>query len=109
MVLKNYNGFDHKQRMTGSKIVDKAIEDGLVPPPLRCERCGQAEGLLVYHVEDYSPERILDNLEALCGRCHDMIHRARPVEKQEAYWADVRSGKMGAPWGKPKVWLVRQG
>lgn len=103
-MLKTYNGFNDKQRMKGDRIIKKAVREGKVPPPTKCERCGQTEGRIDYHVEDYSPERILDNLEAVCGRCHYYIHREMPQEKKDAYWKDVAEGKIGKPWGKPGAW-----
>lgn len=73
MALATYNGFTHSERMAGYRIVEDAIASGAIPPPRKCNRCGQTEGLIVYHSEDYTPVTILKQIEPLCGRCHDMI------------------------------------
>lgn len=103
MPLRTYNGFDHNQRMKGDGIIKAAILSGLIPPPSACSRCGQTEGELVYHCEDYTPERILGNLEPTCRRCHDYIHRvSRPAEKQKEYWDAIARGVKFPPQGKPR-------
>ena len=54
--------------------VKKAIADGRLPRPTRCERCKQAGEYgngLVYHHPDYSKPLLV---VALCIGCHNTVH-----------------------------------
>lgn len=106
MPLRTYNGFNHYHRMKGGRIIEDAVRAGKVEPPSKCCRCGQTKGEILYHVEDYTPDKILDNLEPTCRRCHGYIHRvSRPAEKQNEYWDAIARGVKFPPQGKPKVWM----
>jgi hypothetical protein len=55
------------------------------PRPIRCDACGQTEGPIDAHSEDYS-EPFGDHIgeHALCYRCHMAIHTR---EKNPEAWA----------------------
>lgn len=80
MTLTNYNGFTGKEREKYSKIQQKAIAEGILKPEneIKCTMCGQDKGIRVYHVENYFPERIVENSTPMCASCHDQYHRVRP-------------------------------
>ena len=92
---------------------------GWVAQPSECRRCGQTEGILHLHNEDYDvtlytlrkvfdrfPVDITDEelkninevLEPICWRCH-MIHHSnhRNPEACEQYWVDLKNGKKFPP------------
>ncbi|RAP49288.1 MAG: hypothetical protein BZ138_07865 [Methanosphaera sp. rholeuAM270] len=71
-----YNGFSPEQRMDGDKIVKEAIKKGILPPlnEVSCEICGQDKGVRHYHAEDYSPDKIVDDVIPVCWECHMHIH-----------------------------------
>jgi hypothetical protein len=79
MKLGKYNGFSSEQRIEGDKIIKKAIKDGVLPPlnKVTCKICGQDKGVREYHTEDYSPDKILDDVIPICWRCHRHIHQKK--------------------------------
>lgn len=40
-----------------------------------CERCGTTDKLIVHHKDENRYNNVLDNLETLCRRCHQIHHR----------------------------------
>lgn len=98
--MTSYNGFTPAQRWRGLAIVKRAVADGLIPPAnaLPCSRCGQTEGIIMYHSEDYTPERIVAQVVPLCWRCHMMLHcRFRHPKSWEKYTAEVAAGTRYPP------------
>lgn len=98
--MTSYNGFTPAQRWRGLAIVKRAIADGVIPPAntLPCSRCGQTEGIIMYHSEDYTPERIVAQVVPLCWRCHMMLHcRFRHPKSWEKYAAEVAAGTRYPP------------
>lgn len=73
---KEYKGFTKEQRMANLKKVKQAIKDGLLPDPntLKCEICGQNQGIREYHCFDYTPENAMKCLKCLCYKCHRYLH-----------------------------------
>ncbi len=63
-MLADYKGWAHKEPIAGGKETQKAIDAGIVPPPTKCNRCVQTEGVIVYHNEDYSDP--IKHFEPLC-------------------------------------------
>ena len=98
--MKSYNGFTPKQRYAGLAIVKQAIADGRLKPikECSCTFCGQDRGIRQYHSEDYTPERIVDQVIPLCWRCHMMLHSrfSHPLS-WEKYKVEVDGGKRFDP------------
>ena len=76
MALSEYNGFSPEDRIKGDKIIKKAIDEGILPDlhTIPCALCGQDKGVREYHAEDYSPDKILDDVICVCKSCHIHIH-----------------------------------
>lgn len=75
--MNSYNGFSPNQRMKALGWFKKQMALGNKPKsPKKCECCGQTEGLLMWHSEDYSEPFDLDHIgkHGLCYKCHMMIH-----------------------------------
>lgn len=72
-MLSNYKKWTGKQREASYKITKKAMKDGVIPYPTKCNRCGQTEGRIDYHSENYDDP--INGLEPLCMRCHLKHHR----------------------------------
>ncbi|AKQ08652.1 hypothetical protein PBC5_086 [Bacillus phage PBC5] len=117
MALKVYKGYDHKARMKGQRIIDKAVAEGRYPKAAYCTACGQQKGRLDYHADDYTPETILEHTRVLCFNCH-MTHHilyGNPNDKgAQLYEQRVREGKRFLPCGtfqKLKAvhkWLIEE-
>lgn len=94
MGLADYNGFTEKERYEYSKIQQKAIEEGILKPEeeTKCVICGQDRGIRVYHVENYFPERIVENSIPMCNSCHLKFHKSRLTnqDKFKEYLESVR-------------------
>jgi hypothetical protein len=102
MVLKTYNGFGHDQRMRALYWLRAEYAAGRRKPPLFCDACGQTEGSIDAHSEDYS-EPFGDHIgrHGLCYRCHMMIHcRFNNPEAWQAYTDAVRAGRIFEPIGR---------
>ena len=67
--------------------------------PSKCCACGQTQGIIDAHAEDYS-EPFGDQTEKyhLCYRCHLILHcRHHDQAAWDKYRADIRSGLRYAP------------
>jgi hypothetical protein len=73
MTLSNYKKWTGKEREASYKITKKAMKDGIIPYPTKCNRCGQTEGRIDYHSENYDDP--INGLEPLCMKCHLRHHR----------------------------------
>lgn len=86
---------------------------GLTPSrrgtPISCDACGQTEGYISGHSEDYSfPYGDHIGRFGVCYRCHMMIHcRFKNPEAWETYKAHLREGRVFAPIGR-NFWLFRK-
>ena len=102
MALKTYNGFDHDQRMRGLNWLRAEYAAGRRTRPLVCDACGQDEGPIEAHSEDYSsPFGDHIGQHGLCYRCHMMIHcRFKNAEAWETYKSHIRLGHIFAPVGR---------
>jgi len=71
----SYNGFGPKIRDDSYRWMKEEIRSGRVPPPFQCLACGETEGHLDYHTEDYSrPFGPHIHAYPLCFRCHMVLH-----------------------------------
>lgn len=95
MALSDYNGFPGKMREAVGRQMTKAWDARTWARPRRCDACGQDEGAIHGHNEDYStPEVYLP----LCITCHLILHmRFRDPKLWEDYKLAVRSGFRGEP------------
>lgn len=74
--MNPYNGYSGSQRLKALAWLKKEWAKGTRPKkPCSCDICGQTEGLLAWHSEDYSAP-FGDNIGrfGLCYTCHMMIH-----------------------------------
>lgn len=107
--MKDYNGFTPAQRNEGDRIIKKAIADGILPPPTKCRICGQTEGIMHYHAENYEPDKILKSCRSLCWRCHLVFHsRFRAPEQAKKYFKEVLSGKKYPPVYKHNFYVLKR-
>lgn len=91
-----YKQWTKAERDRSYRLTRLAILTGVIPPPSRCNRCGQAEGLIHYHNHDYSDP--IKYLEQLCWRCHMVLHcEHRAPDACAAYWEAIRDGFRWAP------------
>lgn len=95
MGLSDYNGFPGKLREQSLRRVHKLWDSGEVPRPERCDACGQTEGAIHGHSEDYSNDHI--HLP-ICITCHLLLHmRFQMPDVWEQYKTMVRDGYQGIP------------
>jgi hypothetical protein len=102
MTLQTYNGFDHAKRMRALRWLKKEYCTGRRSRPVVCDACGQTEGPIEAHSEDYS-EPFGNHIGrfGLCWRCHMAIHcRFKNSEAWSVYKAHVREGRIFAPIGR---------
>ena len=101
-MLKTYNGFNHDQRMRALRWLKIEYAAGRRTRPFRCDACGQDEGVIEAHSEDYS-EPFGDHIgqNGLCYRCHMMIHnRFKNPEAWTIYKQHIRQGRIFRPIGR---------
>jgi hypothetical protein len=98
-MLKTYNGFDHYQRMAALRWLKREYAAGRRTPPVKCDACGQTDGLIQAHSEDYSvPHANHTGFYGVCYRCHMMIHnRFKNHKAWETYKRQIRSGLIFYP------------
>ena len=128
--MKNYKKWSKEFRLASLKLTNKAKKMGWVPQPSECRRCGQVDGILHLHNEDYDvtlytleevfarfPVHITDEeiekinvvLEPICWRCHMIhhsIHRSPLACKQ--YWTDLKDGKKFSPVYKHNFSILKK-
>jgi hypothetical protein len=95
-VLKAYNGFSHNQRIRALYWLRSEYAAGRRTRPLICDACGQTEGPIDAHSEDYS-EPFGDHIgkHGLCYRCHMMIHcRFKHPQAWKTYRRHIREGRI---------------
>lgn len=93
--MNSYNGFSPTQRMKALRWLKVEYAAGRRHPPVRCDVCGQTDGHIEAHSEDYS-EPFGDNIGrwGLCYRCHMILHcRFRSPEAFRQYQEILASGK----------------
>jgi hypothetical protein len=94
-MLATWKGFNHKQRMAGSKIINDAVREGKLKPSVKCIHCGQIEGKILHHTDNYNPDEILNCLEEICWQYHWWIHNESCCPTScKKYWEDIAQGKM---------------
>lgn len=71
MGLSSYNGFPPEQRESVQRWLNQQWDAGAVPRPTTCVACGQTEGTIDAHLENY--DEPLSYVE-LCVTCHMLVH-----------------------------------
>ena len=116
--MRDYKKWTGKQRQQSLYLTNKAKKLGLIKEPKKCNRCGQTEGILEQHNEDYSftldilprvfskvlqltpilKKRIAKCLEDICWRCH-IIHHCEHIDPEVAtrYWDEIAQEKQYPP------------
>lgn len=111
--MNSYNGFSPAQRVRALRWYNAQLAQGLRSRPTVCEACGQTEGIIEAHSEDYS-EPFGDHIGAygFCYLCHMMLHcRHHDQARFDEYRAAVRDGwrapaSRGRNWGAVKKLLA---
>lgn len=95
MGLSNYNGWTGRQREASLRRVHKLWDSGAVPKPTTCLACGQTQGAIHGHSEDYSND---DVHIPICITCHLILHtRFQQPALWDLYRTAVRHGFRGVP------------
>jgi len=71
MKIGPYNGFTGDQRLIADRKIKVAIEMALIPVATECSICGETNGRMDYHAENYG--RPLQ-VAAICSKCHLALH-----------------------------------
>lgn len=95
--MNSYNGFSPTQRTKALKWFRREQSIGNKPAnPECCDICGQTEGHLEWHSEDYSDPFDLGHIGkfGLCYVCHMMLHcRFKNKQAWEVYGAALADNK----------------
>jgi len=70
-----YNGFSGVFRDSQGHKQMELVDKGILPPPTKCYLCGQTEGRVLYHLEDYNDIMNIDT--PMCFHCHMVLHCCR--------------------------------
>ena len=75
--MNSYNGFTPSQRVKAQNWLNKQWANGTLARPAKCCACGQTEGLIDAHAEDYSEPFEAGKTDQfhLCRKCHMHVHR----------------------------------
>lgn len=98
--MKSYNGFSPSQRMKALAWLKDQYGLGARKPPTICDSCGQTEGVIDAHSEDYR-EPFGDHIGrfGLCFACHMMVHsRWHFPQRFHAYAESVAQGHRFQPF-----------
>lgn len=127
--MGKYKHWTQAERTASSLLTKKAKSLGLIPPPTKCQLCGQTEGIIQSHNEDYdytlevlpkvfSGELMLTEqvkrdiakcLDQYCWRCHMMHHsRRRAPAQTKEYFDGVKAGKMWPPVFKHDFGILKR-
>lgn len=128
--MRQYKQWSPQFRQKSLNLTNKAKTRGWIAEPEECRRCGQTEGIIHLHNEDYDvtvdtltevfaripKPRITEQeklnlaevLEPLCWRCH-MIHHSEHRNKEacDQYWEEIKSGKKYPPVYKHSFWVLK--
>jgi len=75
--MNSYNGFTPSQRVKAQNWLNKQWASGALARPSKCCACGQTEGIIDAHAEDYSEPFEAGKTDKfhLCRKCHMQVHR----------------------------------
>lgn len=100
--MDEYQGFTHRQRMKALRWLNREYAAGRRTRPTECDGCGQTEGIIEAHSEDYS-EPFGDHIGGLglCYRCHMALHcRLKAPEAWKLYRQAICCGVRFKPFEK---------
>jgi ribosomal protein S27AE len=83
----------HKEVGRAHNAVHKAVKDGRITKPERCEKCGAACVPIAHHGDYSMPLQV----EWLCGTCHNLLHGKG--EALRNYWKNKREAAAVAAGG----------
>ena len=98
--MNSYNGFTSHRRMKAYRWLMAEYEAGRRTRPISCDGCGQNQGLIEPHSEDYS-EPYGDHIGqfGVCYVCHMIIHcRFKAPERWQLYCEQMRAGAIFKPF-----------
>ncbi|MFD1145958.1 hypothetical protein [Saccharothrix hoggarensis] len=96
MGLSTYNGFSGRQREQVQRWLNEQWDSGELPRPSVCVACGQIEGIIDGHLENYDePTSYVD----LCVTCHLLLHMRF---RRAAAWLRYRE-RVAAGWQAPPM------
>jgi hypothetical protein len=97
--MATYNGFTDQQRNVAAAWEKRERYSGRKQAPVVCQVCGQLEGRIEPHSEDYSfPYGAHIGQYGFCFRCHRILHmRFRAPEAWLRYLEALRDGATFAP------------
>lgn len=74
--MNSYNGFPASQRNAAQAWLNQEWNSGRLARPTQCCSCGQRQGILHAHAEDYSLPFCAGKTDQyhLCYACHMMVH-----------------------------------
>lgn len=99
--MKSYNGYTPYQRNKAQAWLNKQWASFALAKPTQCCACGQNEGIIDAHAEDYSEPFQAGKTDAfhLCFRCHMMVHcRKHNLLGWKNYKEAIKSGITYAPF-----------
>ncbi len=99
--MKSYNGFTPQQRNAAQSWLNRQWSAGTLERPCKCCACGQTEGIIDAHAEDYSLPFSAGKTDEfhLCFRCHMMVHcRHRNPRAWQRYRDAIAAGQRFAPF-----------
>jgi len=108
--MKSYKQWSANDRHVSYEKTKKAIREGVIPPATVCQCCGQDEGKIMYHNEDYSDP--IKYLIPLCWTCHMMLHsKYRTPKSYTKFFKDVKEGMMpkatyGHNWKNLDIYII---
>lgn len=108
--MKDYNGFTGAQRLRAQRWLTEMWSAGRLQRPVECCACGQREGALDAHAEDYSEPFAPGKTDEfhLCFRCHMMVHNRFAVPAAfEHYRVCVAGGIRFEAMLRRNWWLFR--
>jgi hypothetical protein len=95
MAMGTYNGHSGAKREQVQRYLNKRWAEGSMARPACCVACGQTEGALHAHHEDYDRP---DEWVPLCITCHLMLHcRNRNRQAWDTYRHRIRMGWRSEP------------
>jgi hypothetical protein len=100
--MNPYNGFTSAERTRALAWLKGEYAAGRRHRPIVCDACGQTEGPIEAHSEDYSfPYGDHIGKYGVCYRCHMTIHcRFKNPVAWGIYKQDIRLGRIYAPIGR---------
>jgi hypothetical protein len=99
--MKSYNGYTPAQRNKAQAWLNSQWRAGKLQRPCVCHACGQKEGIIDAHAEDYSEPFAAGKTDQyhLCFQCHMMVHcRFRNLDKWRWYKQAVADGMTFEPY-----------